>query len=161
VKIAVLREGAPGERRVAATPETVKKFVALGAEVAVEAGAGEAARYPDAAYAEAGASIGTASDALAADVVLCVRRPGDEQIAAMRAGALLVRVTAAPVDGAANEALIRVLGRRLGVAKGALRIVTGRTSKLKVVEIEGLEEAELQRRLSATIAPGGVDLDAD
>ena len=91
--------------------------------------------------------------------VRIVPRASRDVVVGMRAGALLVRVTAAPVDGAANEALIRVLGRRLGVAKGALRIVTGRTSKLKVVEIEGVEEAELQRRLSATIAPG--DLDGD
>ena len=90
VLVGVLRERAAGECRVAATPETVKKFLARGAQVCVEAGSGEAARYPDAAYAEAGARIGSAADALAADVVLCVRRPADEQIAAMRPGALLV-----------------------------------------------------------------------
>ena len=56
MKIAVLAEGADGERRVAATPETVKKFAALGAEVAVEAGAGARASYADHDYAAAGAS---------------------------------------------------------------------------------------------------------
>lgn len=90
VLVGVLRERAAGECRVAATPETVRKLIARGAQVCVEAGAGAAARYPDAAYAEAGARIGSAADALAADVVLVVRRPADEQIAATHAGALLV-----------------------------------------------------------------------
>jgi len=61
MKIAVLKESEPGERRVAATPETVKKFVALGASVAVETGAGEAATVSDADYVSAGASVGQAS----------------------------------------------------------------------------------------------------
>lgn len=90
VLVGVLRERAAGECRVAATPETVRKLLTRGAQVCVEAGAGAAARYPDAAYAEAGARICSAADALAADVVLCVRRPADEAIAVMRAGALLV-----------------------------------------------------------------------
>jgi NAD(P) transhydrogenase subunit alpha len=76
VKIAVLREGAPGERRVAATPETVKKFVALGAEVAVEAGAGVPASIADADYAAAGASVGDRATVLAgAGIVLGVQGP--------------------------------------------------------------------------------------
>ena len=61
--VGVLRERAAGECRVAATPETVKKLLARGAQVCVEAGAGEAARYPDAVYAEAGARIGSAAEA--------------------------------------------------------------------------------------------------
>ena len=55
MKIAVLKEQADGERRVSATPETVKKFIALGAALAVEAGAGETASIADAAYSDAGA----------------------------------------------------------------------------------------------------------
>ena len=89
--------------------------------------------------------------------VRIVPRASRDVVVGMRAGALLVRVTAAPVDGAANEALVRVLARRLGVTKGALRIATGRTSKLKIVEIEGLEEADLQRRLSATASGAAAD----
>ena len=58
VLVGVLRERAAGECRVAATPETVRKLLAMGAQVCVEAGGGEAARYPDAAYAE---EIGRAS----------------------------------------------------------------------------------------------------
>ena len=52
-KIGALRERAAGERRVSVTPETVKKFIGLGAEVAVEAGAGEGASIADAAFADA------------------------------------------------------------------------------------------------------------
>jgi uncharacterized protein (TIGR00251 family) len=89
--------------------------------------------------------------------VRIVPRASRDVVVGMRAGALLVRVTAPPVDGAANEALIRVLSRRLGVAKGGIRIVTGRTSKVKVVEVAGIDEPELQRRLSATILPAGAD----
>jgi NAD/NADP transhydrogenase alpha subunit len=77
MKIAVLKEKWPNETRVAASPETVKKFCGLGAEVAVEKAAGKGASIPDAAFKEAGASIAaTAKAALkGADVVLKVRRP--------------------------------------------------------------------------------------
>ncbi len=75
-KIAVLKETAAGERRVAATPETVKKFVALGAAVAVEAGAGAGASIADADYAAAGASLGTRAAVLKdAGIVLGVQGP--------------------------------------------------------------------------------------
>ena len=77
MKIAVLKERRADERRVAATPETVKKFIALGADISVEAGAGEAAGIPDSAYSDAGATIArTAGDAAkSADVTLKVRAP--------------------------------------------------------------------------------------
>ena len=76
MRIAVLQERAAGESRVAATPETVKKFCALGATVAVERGAGEGASISDAAYEEAGAALGQAQDVIAgADIVLAVRAP--------------------------------------------------------------------------------------
>ena len=58
MKIAVLRETAPGEKRVAATPETVKKLAALGAEMAIEAGAGASASVSDGDYTAAGATVG-------------------------------------------------------------------------------------------------------
>ena len=57
MKIAVLRETAPGETRVAATPETVKKFIGLGADLAVESGAGERASISDADFEAAGATV--------------------------------------------------------------------------------------------------------
>ncbi|KQR83551.1 NAD(P) transhydrogenase subunit alpha [Sphingomonas sp. Leaf343] len=91
MKIAVLLETADGEKRVAATPETAKKFAALGATVAVEAGAGDAAGYGDAAYAEAGASIGDRAATLAgADIVLGVQGPDASTLAGTAAGAWLV-----------------------------------------------------------------------
>ena len=74
MKIAVLKEQADGERRVAATPETVKKFIALGATLAVEAGAGATASIADAAYADAGATVADRAAVLAsADIVLGVQ----------------------------------------------------------------------------------------
>ena len=76
MRIAVLQERAAGETRVAATPETVKKFIALGATVAVERGAGEAASQPDALYEDAGAELGDAGAvAKGADIVLAVQAP--------------------------------------------------------------------------------------
>ena len=80
MRIAVLQERAAGENRVAATPETVKKFIALGATVAIERGAGEGASVPDAAYEEAGAELGQAQDVVkGADIVLAVRAPAMAQ----------------------------------------------------------------------------------
>ena len=64
MKVAVVKENAPGERRVALVPETVPKLMAAGAEVLVENGAGEAAWFPDSAYAQAGAAIVTHRRAL-------------------------------------------------------------------------------------------------
>ncbi|MFM6951113.1 MAG: NAD(P) transhydrogenase subunit alpha [Novosphingobium sp.] len=89
LRIAVLKERAGGETRVAATPETVKKFIALGATVAVEAGAGEAAAIADADYAAAGAEI--AKDAAkGADIVLGVQGPDPKALKGANAGAWIV-----------------------------------------------------------------------
>ena len=91
MKIAVLKEQADGERRVAATPETVKKFIALGATLAVEAGAGETASIADAAYADAGASVGDRAATLAgADIVLGVQGPDAASLAGIAPGAWIV-----------------------------------------------------------------------
>ena len=76
MRVLVLAETAEGERRVAATPETVKKLIALGAEVAVEVGAGSGAAIPDAAFADAGATLGERAALLpGADLVLAVQAP--------------------------------------------------------------------------------------
>jgi len=91
MKIAVLKEGADGERRVAGTPETVKKFKALGAELAVEAGAGATASIADSAYADAGAAVGDRASTLAgADIVLGVQGPDPASIAGIKPGAWIV-----------------------------------------------------------------------
>ncbi len=87
----MLKEAAAGERRVSATPETVKKFVGLGAQVAVEAGAGETASIADQAYADAGATVGSRSDVLAdADIVLGVQGPDPDALAGLKQGAWIV-----------------------------------------------------------------------
>ena len=91
MKIAVLKETASGERRVAASPETVKKFTGLGATVAVEAGAGTGASISDDAYATAGASIGDRASVLAdADILLGVSGPASESLGGVKPGAWLV-----------------------------------------------------------------------
>lgn len=100
MKISIPKERRAHERRVAATPETVKKFVALGIDVAIEAGAGEASRITDAAYEAAGATIVSDVAQLLgdADVVLKVQRPlsaseeGLNELALMKRGALLIAV---------------------------------------------------------------------
>ena len=91
MKVAVVKENTPGERRVALVPETVPKLTAAGAEVLVENGAGEAAWFPDSVYAEAGAVIVSAAELFAkADVILTVTRPAPAAIAQMRAGQAIV-----------------------------------------------------------------------
>jgi NAD(P) transhydrogenase subunit alpha len=89
MRIGVPAESRPGETRVAATPETVKKLAGKH-EVIVQAGAGILASVPDTAYVAAGATIGSAADALGADLVLKVRAPTAEERALMTPGAVLV-----------------------------------------------------------------------
>ena len=90
MKIAVVRETASGETRVAATPETVKKFIGLGAEVAVEAGAGEQASVPDADYEAAGATVVSRDKVLGgADLILAINGPDPASLKGAKAGAIL------------------------------------------------------------------------
>lgn len=90
MKVAVLKEAA-GETRCAAIPETVKKFAALGAEMAVEKGAGEGASIADSDFEEAGAKIGSRDQVLNnAGIILCVDAPDPKSLAGAQAGALLV-----------------------------------------------------------------------
>jgi NAD(P) transhydrogenase subunit alpha len=90
LKIAVLRE-AGAETRVAAIPETVKKFAGLGATIAVERGAGEAASITDADFEAAGASIALRADVLKdADAILCVTGPEPSKLGGAKKGALLI-----------------------------------------------------------------------
>jgi H+-translocating NAD(P) transhydrogenase subunit alpha len=84
MKVSVVKETAPGERRVALVPEAVVKLRAAGLDVLVESGAGDAAWLTDDAYAEAGASIVSRADALGADALLMVGRPDDATVAALR-----------------------------------------------------------------------------
>lgn len=105
MRLAVLKERASGETRVAATPETVKKLAALGLSIAIEAGAGALASISDAQYRDAGAEI--APDAAAclagAGIVLCVQSPASEQLALVPRGALLIGTLGAM----GNEAMVQ------------------------------------------------------
>jgi len=102
MRIAVTRESDAGEPRVAATPETVKKFKALGAEVAVARGAGAGSGIPDAEFEAAGASV-VEDPAKDADIVLKVRRPTAAEIKGYRKGAIVVAI----MDPYGNEAALK------------------------------------------------------
>ncbi|MBU9522364.1 Re/Si-specific NAD(P)(+) transhydrogenase subunit alpha [Burkholderia multivorans] len=88
--IGVPAETRANEARVAATPETVKKYAAAGHRVSVAKGAGTAASYPDEAYAAAGAELTDQSAAFGADIVLKVQAPTDAELPSLKRGAVLV-----------------------------------------------------------------------
>ncbi|MFM9852351.1 MAG: NAD(P) transhydrogenase subunit alpha [Sphingomonadaceae bacterium] len=91
MKIAILKEQAAHERRVAASPETVKKFIGLGATVAIESGAGLTASIADADYTAAGATIDTAAATVkGADIVLGIQGPDPKALAGVAPGAWVV-----------------------------------------------------------------------
>ena len=90
MRIGIPAESRPGETRVAATPETVKKYVTAKHQVIVQSGAGIAASITDEAYQAAGAEIGSANDAFGAELVLKVRAPSAEERALMKPDAVLV-----------------------------------------------------------------------
>jgi NAD(P) transhydrogenase subunit alpha len=91
MKVAVVKENAPGERRVALVPETVPRLTQAGLEVLVEQGAGDRAWFPDSAYSEAGASILKPNNLYAtADVLLMVTRPSEAQLGRLRQGQTVV-----------------------------------------------------------------------
>jgi NAD(P) transhydrogenase subunit alpha len=87
VRIGVPKETAPGERRVALVPEAVTRLASNGFDVVVESGAGAAAAFLDDTYTEAGATIG---DAWSADAVVKVQKPSPDEVARLRAGAVLI-----------------------------------------------------------------------
>jgi len=94
MKIAVLKESDADEARVAATPDTVKAYVATGAKVSVQAGAGAGSNISDDAYKEAGAKIETSATATlkSADIVLKVRRPSATELRNIKKGAVVVAI---------------------------------------------------------------------
>ena len=104
MRIAVARETDPVENRVAATPDTVKKMKGLGAEVAVEPGAGVKSGIPDAEFVAAGASV-VDSAVDGADVVLKVRRPTSSELARYKRGALVIAVMDPYGEDAALKAM--------------------------------------------------------
>jgi NAD(P) transhydrogenase subunit alpha len=105
MKVSVVKETAPGERRVALVPESVVKLRAAGLDVLVESGAGDGAWLTDDSYAEAGASLVSRSEALAADAILMVGKPDHQTIAVLRQGQVLIGMLAPLADPAIAERL--------------------------------------------------------
>jgi NAD(P) transhydrogenase subunit alpha len=128
MRIAVARETDPGEDRVAATPDTVKKMKALGAEVAIEPGAGVKSGILDADYAAAGAAV-TQDAVRDADVVLKVRRPADAELPAYKKGALVIAI----MDPYGNEAALKVMADA-GVTAFAMELMP-RISRAQVMDV--------------------------
>jgi NAD(P) transhydrogenase subunit alpha len=118
LRIAVRREPDAGERRVAATPESVAQLVAVGLDVVVEAGAGTLAGYPDADYTAAGATVTKKLDAGKADALVHVRPLAAELIAGLKKGAVTVGL-ASPASELAGVAA----SRDRGVTAFALELV--------------------------------------
>ena len=117
MRIAVAREIDPLESRVAATPETVKKMIALGGAIAVEPGAGTKSGIPDAEFAAAGASV--SADAVKnADVVLKVRRPTASELSHYRKGALVIAI----MDPYGQDAAIKEMANA-GISAFAMELM--------------------------------------
>jgi NAD(P) transhydrogenase subunit alpha len=116
MRISVAREH-DGEPRVAATPETVKKMKALGADVVVQPGAGIGSGVLDADYAAAGAMV-EADGAKGADVVLKVRRPTDAELAAYKPGALVMAI----MDPYGNDAALAAMAKA-GITAFAMELL--------------------------------------
>jgi H+-translocating NAD(P) transhydrogenase subunit alpha len=117
MRISVARESDSAEPRVAATPETVKKLKALGADVAVEPGAGVKSGILDQDYAAAGATVG--ADAVKdADIVLKVRRPSDAELAGYKSGALVLAI----MDPFGNDAALAAMAKA-GITAFAMELM--------------------------------------
>ncbi len=120
MKIAIPGESDKNEPRVAASPETVRKFVALGAELAVQTGAGKGAWITDAEFREAGATVSKSFEATVkdADIVLKVRRPSAAEAGKMKAGAVVIAL----MDPYGNEAELEGLAKA-GVTAFAMELL--------------------------------------
>ncbi len=131
MKIAVMRERAGGETRVAATPETVAKLIGFGATVSVEKGAGEASRILDQFYKDTGASVeaSAAATVKGADVILSVRRPEASALTGAAKGALVL----ATADPFGNEAALAALAKA-GLCVFAMELMP-RITRAQVMDI--------------------------
>ena len=120
MKIGIIKERREGEKRVAASADTVKKYIQLGADVAIEAGAGLSAAVTDDAFAAAGATIvKSAKDAIGnADVVLKVRKPLEDEVGLLKKGALLIST----MEPFKDKALIDAIAKQ-GARTFALELV--------------------------------------
>jgi H+-translocating NAD(P) transhydrogenase subunit alpha len=128
MRIAIAREIDASESRVAATPETVKKMKALGAEIAVEPDAGAKSGIPDAEFAAAGAPV-TADAVKDADVVLKVRRPAPAELARYKKGALVI----AMMDPYGEDAALKAMADA-GVVAFAMELLP-RITRAQVMDV--------------------------
>jgi NAD(P) transhydrogenase subunit alpha len=128
MRIAVAREADPAEGRVAATPETVRKIMGLGADVAIEPGAGVRSGVPDGDYVAAGATV--SEQALAdADIVLKVRRPGALELSRYRKGTIVIAI----MDPYGNETAIKALAEA-GLTAFAMELMP-RITRAQVMDV--------------------------
>jgi H+-translocating NAD(P) transhydrogenase subunit alpha len=129
MKLFVPLERSDAETRVALSPDTAKKLAALGFEVIVEKGAGELSRIPDAQFAAAGAKVGSAADAGAADVILKVRRPTPAELKGYGKGALVI----ATMDPFGNEGDVKAMAKA-GVSAFAMEFMP-RITRAQVMDV--------------------------
>jgi NAD(P) transhydrogenase subunit alpha len=131
MRIAVLSETDGAETRVSATPETVKKYKTLGADVVVQAGAGAKAGIPDAEFEAAGASVAaSAADALQdADVILKVRRPAEGELSGAKPGALIIAI----MDPYGQDTALKALADA-GVAAFSMELMP-RITRAQVMDV--------------------------
>jgi len=128
MKIAVAKEIDPAESRVAASPDTVKKFKALGVDVAVEPGAGLKSGLPDSEFTAAGATV--SADALKdADVVVKVKRPEASELANYKRGALVIAI----MDPYGNDAALKAMADA-GVSAFAMELMP-RITRAQVMDV--------------------------
>jgi NAD(P) transhydrogenase subunit alpha len=128
MKIAVAKEIDPSEPRVAVSPDTIKKFKALGAEVAIEPGAGVKSGLPDSEFTAAGASV--SPDALKdADIIIKVKRPEASELAQYKRGALVIAI----MDPYGNEAALKTIADA-GVSAFAMELMP-RITRAQVMDV--------------------------
>ena len=165
MRIAILKERHAGETRVAATPETVKKFVGAGHDVRIEKGAGLTAAIPDEAFAEAGAQIGTAAATLkGAEALFAVRSPDDATLAKLK-GVLLVShlephgnaakaeaLAAAGIDALAMEFVPRITRAQAMDALSSQANLAGYRSVIEAAELYG-RAFPMMMTAAGTVAP--------
>jgi NAD(P) transhydrogenase subunit alpha len=129
MKIGIPKERRAGEKRVAASPETVKKLKAAGVDLIVEKGAGEGSAIADEAFEKAGAELGDAAAAWKADLVFKVQRPTDEEMGHLRQGQILVGA----LDPYPNRDMVKALGEK-GVTAFSLELLP-RTTRAQAMDI--------------------------
>ena len=129
MRIAVASERDPSEQRVALTPETARKFIALGADVAVQSGAGLGSGIPDRDYEATGATVTDGPIFADADIVLAVRRPDPVHLSGLKQGAVVVAI----MDPYGNEGALQELAQ-IGATSFAMELMP-RITRAQVMDV--------------------------